>query len=60
MLLCNRTDEGVLDQIVGPGHVVGQGTSIAPQPRNFFFEKSTEIVHLTLNVLGKLPAGYGA
>jgi hypothetical protein len=24
MLLCNRTDEGVLDQIVGPGHVVGQ------------------------------------
>jgi hypothetical protein len=24
------------------------GTSIAPQPRNFFFEKSTEIVHLTL------------
>jgi hypothetical protein len=48
MLLCNRTDEGVLDQIVGPGHVVGQGTSIAPQPRNFFFEKSTKIVHLTL------------
>src|SRR5271169_3802965 len=28
--------------------VVGQGTSIAPQPRNFSFEKSTEIVHFTL------------
>jgi hypothetical protein len=25
MLLCNRADEGVLDEIVGPGHVVGQG-----------------------------------
>jgi hypothetical protein len=40
--------EGVLDEIVGPGRVVGQGTSIAPQPRDFSFEKSTEIVHLTL------------
>jgi hypothetical protein len=27
---------------------VGQGTSIAPQPRDFSFEKSTEVVHLTL------------
>jgi hypothetical protein len=44
MLLRNRADEG---EIVGPGHGVGQRTSIAPQPRGFFFEKATEIVYLS-------------
>src|SRR5689334_25267084 len=33
-LLGNRPDEGVLDEIVCPGHVAGQRKSIAPQPRD--------------------------
>ncbi len=47
MLPRNRADEGVLDEIVGPGHVVGQPTSTAPQARDFAFEKPTEIAHLS-------------
>ena len=47
-LLGNRSDEGVLDEVVCPGHVAGQRKSIPSQPRDFFFEKSTEFVHLTL------------
>jgi hypothetical protein len=46
MLLRNRANESVLDEIVGPGNVAGQRKSIAPEARDFFFEKSTEIVHL--------------
>ena len=45
MLLRNRADEGVLDEIVGAEHVACQRPSIAPQARDFFFEKPTEIVH---------------
>jgi hypothetical protein len=47
-LLRYCTDEGVLDEVVCSGHVSGHCNSIAPQPRDFFFEKSTEFVHLTL------------
>jgi hypothetical protein len=60
MLLCNRTDEGVLDQIVGPGHVVGQSTSIAPRRGIPFSRSRPKSFILPSNVLGKLPAGYGA
>src|SRR5207248_660882 len=41
----NRADEGVLDEIVGSGHVTGQRAGIAPQARDCSFEKPTEIVH---------------
>jgi hypothetical protein len=47
MLLRNRADEGVLHEIIGSGHIVGQRASIAPQARDFFFEKPPEIVHLS-------------
>ena len=47
MLVCNRPDEGVLDEVVCPGLVAGQRTGIAPQPEDFSFEQSTEIVNLS-------------
>jgi hypothetical protein len=59
-LLGNRADEGILDEIVCMGHVAGQCKSIAPQPRDFFFEKSTNSLILPSNVLDKLPAECGA
>jgi hypothetical protein len=48
MLLRYRADEGVLDEIIGPGNIVGQRTSIASQVWDFGFEKSTEFVYLSL------------
>jgi hypothetical protein len=59
MLLCNGADEGVLDEVVSPGHVVGQGTSIAPRGISFSKSRPKSFI-LPSNVLGKLPAGYGA
>jgi hypothetical protein len=35
-----------MNDVVCPGRVVAQCKSAAPQPRDFFFEKPTEIVHL--------------
>jgi hypothetical protein len=45
ILLRNRANEGVLDEIVGSGHVTGQRAGIAPQPRDLSLEKPTEITH---------------
>jgi hypothetical protein len=46
MLLRYCAEEGVLDEIIGPEHIVGQRAGIASQARGFLFEKRTEIVHL--------------
>jgi hypothetical protein len=46
MLMLYRADEGVLDKIIGPEHILGQRAGITSQARDCFFEKPTEIVHL--------------
>jgi len=46
-LLGNCPDESVQDEVVCPGHVAGQYNSVAPQPWDLFFDKSTEAVHLS-------------
>ena len=46
MLLRHRANEGVLDEIIGPEHIVGQRAGIAPQARDCFLKKPTKIVHL--------------
>jgi hypothetical protein len=47
MLLRYRPDESVLDEIIGPEHIMGQCAGIASQARDFFFEKPPEIAHLS-------------
>jgi hypothetical protein len=42
-LVGNRPDEGVLDEIVCPGHVAGQRKSISSQPRDFFIREVDRI-----------------
>jgi len=53
ILLRNRADEGVLDEIVSPGQVVGQPTSIASQARVSLSRSRPRSFTLAAYVLGE-------
>jgi hypothetical protein len=58
MLLRYRADEGVLNEIIGPEHIVGQRAGIAPQTRDCFSRSRPKSFILAAYGLGKVSAGW--
>jgi hypothetical protein len=57
MLLRYRADESVLDEIIGPEHIVGQRAGITSQARDFFSRSQLKSFTLTVYVLRKYRPG---
>src|SRR5437763_13826695 len=59
VLLGDGSGQAALDEIVGPGHIAGQGARVAAQPRNFHFEQPSEIAHRETSSLLSRPVRRG-
>ena len=60
MSLVERPDECFLHEVVRPNRVTGQGSGIAPYPRDFLFETMAKIVNVVWEVLTtKRTVAYG-
>jgi hypothetical protein len=60
MLLRYCADEGFLDDIIGPEHIVGHRAGIASQARDAFSRSQLKSFILTAHFSGKASAGCGA
>jgi hypothetical protein len=56
-MLRYRADESVLDEIIGPEHIVGQRAGITSQTRDFFSRSQLKSFILTVYVLRKYRPG---